>query len=312
MLAFARKSDGSFTSTNINQRVREIGSMLKQAFPRNIIFEFQLDDGVPDIHADPGQVERVLINLSTNARDAMPDGGKIIFSTRRVHSDAVPLHTGPKTGYLCLCVSDTGLGMDEATRQHIFEPFFTTKPKGKGTGLGMPVVYGLMQSHNGLIDIQSAPGQGTSISLFFPIPEGPAPRLAEAPPETLRSTEGTETIMVVDDEPDVRYFLEVILKTHGYNIVSANDAEEALDIFERHGRKIHLLFSDLGLPKLDGFELSTRARQHDPTLKTILASGYADATIKTKMAELGINGFIAKPYDVGPLLQSIRAILDKP
>ena len=312
LLAFARKSDGSFTSTNINQRLREITSMLKQAFPRNISFAYQIDESLPEIHADPGQVERVLVNLSTNARDAMPDGGKITFSTTRVQANEVPLHSGAGTGsYLCLCVTDTGTGMDEATRQHIFEPFFTTKPKGQGTGLGMPVVYGLMQSHNGLIDIQSAPSKGTSISLFFPIPENPAPHLAEQPVAPPEATLGTETIMVVDDEADVRYFLEVVLKDQGYNVISASDAEEALEILARNGRKIHLLFADLGLPKLDGFELSSRARQYDPVLKTILASGYADATIKTKMVELGIDAFIAKPYDIVPLLQNIRAVLDK-
>jgi len=312
LLAFARKSDGSFTSTNINRQVKEITSMLKQAFPRNITFEFQLDETLPEIHADPGQFERVLINLSTNARDAMPDGGNLTFSTSKVDARALPMPASQDTGtYLCLRVTDTGSGMDEATRQHIFEPFFTTKPKGKGTGLGMPVVYGLMQSHNGLIDIQSAPGQGTSISLFFPIPETAAPPEVAPPVEAPKAMVGTETILVVDDEADVRYFLEVILTANGYRVMTACDAEEALAIFKRENQKIHLLFSDLGLPKLDGFELNARARQMDPTLRTILASGYVDATIKTRMAELGINGFIAKPYDVGPLLQSIRLVLDK-
>src|SRR5208283_1597958 len=142
--------------------------------PQNIAFELQLEEGLPEIHADPGQVERVLINLSTNARDAMPDGGKITFSTSRVRGDEAPLHSGRGIDqYLRLRVTDTGCGMDEATRQRVFEPFFTTKPRGKGTGLGMPVVYGLMQSHDGLIDVSSEPGKGTSISLFFPIPAEP-------------------------------------------------------------------------------------------------------------------------------------------
>ncbi len=170
LLAFARKSDGSFTATSINQRIQEITKMLREAMPRNINFVINLDESLPDIVADPGQVERVIINLATNARDAMPEGGILTFSTSRVPHNRVPFQADEGTEYLCLRVTDTGTGMDEATRQHIFEPFFTTKPKGKGTGLGMPVVYGLMKSHNGMIDVQSEVGKGTSISLYFPSP----------------------------------------------------------------------------------------------------------------------------------------------
>jgi signal transduction histidine kinase len=312
LLAFARKSEGSFTSTALNHRVREIASMLRPALPPNIAFELQLEEGLPEIHADPGQVERVLINLSTNARDAMPDGGKITFSTRKIRGEDVPLHVGQETEeYLCLRVTDTGCGMDEATRQRIFEPFFTTKPKGKGTGLGMPVVYGLMQSHNGLIDVRSEPGKGTSISLFFPIPTEPMEQPVERPADAPQSVEGTETVLVVDDEPDVRYFLEVILKSHGYHVLSARSAETALAMLPLPSGEIDLLFSDVGLPTIDGFELSKRVRQIQPRLKTILCSGYSDGSLKTKMAEEGIEGFVPKPYDMNELLRAIRAVLDK-
>jgi CheY-like chemotaxis protein len=286
--------------------------MLKEAMPRNISFELQLDPQLPEIHADPGQVERVIINLATNARDAMPEGGKIIFGTSQVRGGEIPFHSPEeKEQYLCLRVEDTGFGMDEATRQRIFEPFFTTKSRGKGTGLGMPVVYGLMQSHNGLIDVQSEPGKGTSISLFFPIPTGPAPRNIELPSVPPQAVDGTETVLIVDDEPDVRYFLEVILKARGYGVISARDAEEALDLIQGRQDKIHLVFSDVGLPKLDGFALSNQAKSLHPGLKTVLTSGYTDGSLKTKMAELGIDGFISKPYDANALLQTIRGILDK-
>jgi signal transduction histidine kinase len=312
LLAFARKSEGVFTSTALNQRVREITSMLRPAMPPNIAFELQLEEGLPEIHADPGQVERVLINLSTNARDAMPDGGRITFSTSRLRGEDAPLHTGQEVEeYLCLRVNDTGLGMDEATRQRIFEPFFTTKPRGKGTGLGMPVVYGLMQSHNGLIDVRSEPGKGTSISLYFPIPAEPPVHAAERPPDVRKSVEGTETVLIVDDEPDVRYFLEVILKSHGYHVLSARSAEAALEMVPPPPGAIHLLFSDVGLPTIDGFELSRRLRQIQPGMKTILCSGYSDGGHKTKMAEEGIDGFAPKPYNTNELLQVIRTILDK-
>jgi two-component system, cell cycle sensor histidine kinase and response regulator CckA len=312
LLAFARKSEGSFTSTALNHRVREIASMLRPALPQNITFELQLEEGLPEIHADPGQVERVLVNLATNARDAMPDGGKIIFSTSRVQDGEVPLHSGRETDqYLCLRVTDTGCGMDEATRQRIFEPFFTTKPRGKGTGLGMPVVYGLMQSHNGLIDVQSEPDKGTSISLFFPIPEQPMAQPVERPRDVPKSVEGTETVLIVDDEPDVGYFLEIILKAHGYRVLSARNAEAALEILPPPAGEIDLLFSDVGLPAMDGFELCRRARQIQPRLKTILCSGHMDGSLKTRMAEQDIDGFVAKPYNTNELLETIRATLDK-
>ncbi|HEV3271358.1 MAG TPA: response regulator [Candidatus Methylacidiphilales bacterium] len=312
LLAFARKSEGSFTSTDINLRVREITSMLRPALPQNIAFDLQLEDGLPDIHADPGQIDRVLINLSTNARDAMPDGGKLTFSTSKVRGEEVPVHVGQETReYLCLRVTDTGCGMDEATRQHIFEPFFTTKPKGKGTGLGMPVVYGLMQSHNGLIDVRSEPGKGTSISLFFPIPAEPPARLAERAPDNSKSVNGTETVLIVDDEADVRCFLEIMLKSHGYRVLSARDAEAAFGMLPLPAGETGLLFSDVGLPTIDGFELSRRARQIQPGLKTILCSGYTDGRLKTRMVEHGIEGFVPKPYNMDELLQTIRSVLDK-
>ena len=311
LLAFARKSDGAFTSTDVNQRVREIASMLRPAMPPNIAFELRLEENLPEIHADQGQVERVIVNLCTNARDAMPNGGTITFSTIRVPGDQAPLHSSQETAqYLCLRVSDNGCGMDEATRQRIFEPFFTTKPRGKGTGLGMPVVYGLMQTHNGLVDVQSEVGRGTSISLYFPVPAEPLPQLLAQSPPPPNAVDGTETILVVDDEPDVRYFLEVILKAHGYQVLSARNAEQALGTLPP-SMPVHLLFSDIGLPSIDGFELSRRLRELHPGVKTVLCSGYADGGLKTKMAEHGIDGFVAKPYDMNELMQTIRAVLDK-
>jgi len=313
LLAFARKSDGSFTSTDINQHIREITGMLRKAVPKNIEFEFQLDEGLPLILADPAQVERVVVNLATNARDAMPNGGTITFSTGQVPGAQLPPHSPMETNqdYLRLCVTDTGIGMSETMRQHIFEPFFTTKPKSKGTGLGLSVVYGLMQSHNGIIDVQSEPGKGTSISLFFPIPAGGAPRLPEKALNTPSAVNGTETVLIVDDEEDVIYFLEIILGQHGYHVLSAKNAEEAIEVFQVHQDEIELLFSDLGLPKLDGFGLSDYVRKLKPGLKTILASGYIDAAVKTRMTEEHVDGFITKPYNTQSLLQTIRTILDK-
>ncbi len=312
LLAFARKSEGSFTSTDVNQRVKEIAMMLRPAMPAGVHFELQVEDGLPEIHADQGQVERVIINLCTNARDAMPEGGTITFTTSRVLGDLAPLHSGSETDeYLCLRVSDTGTGMDEATRQRIFEPFFTTKPRGKGTGLGMPVVYGLMQSHNGLIDVQSEVGKGTSIALYFPIPKEPLAQPAEQAPAAAAPVVGTETVLIADDEPDVRYFLEVILKANGYTVLSASNGQAALDLIPAPPGKVHLLLSDVGLPAMDGFELSRRLHELQPGVKTILTSGYSDGSLKMKMTEARIDAFVPKPYDMAELLRVIRSVLDK-
>jgi signal transduction histidine kinase len=312
LLAFARKSDGAFTSTSLNHYVSEMADLLRPALSRNIVVELQLADDLPDIHADPGQVERVLLNLATNARDAMPDGGRIIFSTGKVAAGEVPLQTAPESEqYICLRVTDSGCGMDDATRQRIFEPFFTTKPRGKGTGLGMPVVYGLMQSHNGFVDVRSEVGVGTTISLYFPVPARPLALPPESAPEERGATDGTETVLIADDEPDVRYFLEVVLKAHGYRVLAAHDGKMTLEMLTLRLHEVDLLLSDVGLPDQDGFTLARRARAIAPRLKVMLCSGYADASLKTRLTEEHIDGFIAKPYDTTVLMRLIRSVIDQ-
>jgi signal transduction histidine kinase len=313
ILAFARKSDGTFTMTDFNRLIEDIVSMLREAVSRNITFELDLDEHLPQIVADAAQIERVIINLVTNASDAMPRGGRIILSTQRVAGNGeVPcLSELPDQEYLLLRVSDTGTGMDEDTRRHIFEPFFTTKPKGKGTGLGMPVVYGLMQMHRGGIDVASEPGKGTAISLYFPVvTEEMAPAVRKAA-DTPAETRGTEMLLVVDDEPDVLSFVRAMLEAHGYRVLTAANSEEALALFHEHRDEIKLLFSDLGLPTLNGFDLSELLQRLKPGLKVLLASGYADGQFKTRLNEPTEIGFIAKPYSPETVLRAIRATLDE-
>jgi two-component system cell cycle sensor histidine kinase/response regulator CckA len=312
LMAFARRTDSKFSSMSINHRVRETVEMLRPTMPPNIVMELELAEGLPNMNADGGQIDRVIINLATNARDAMaPNAGKLTFTTSKVRGQEVPLSTAPVADqYVCLRITDTGSGMDEATRLRIFEPFFTTKPMGKGTGLGMPVVYGLVQSHSGSIDVQSSPGHGTSISLYFPVSVMAPERVKESKPEAAPLTDGTETVLLVDDEPDLRYFVEVMLNLHGYRVLSASDGEAALSQV-RANEGIQILFSDEGLPLMDGFELSRRVRELNPNIKTILCSGYEDAKLKMKMQQEGIDGFIPKPYDAHALLQIIRTTLDK-
>ena len=311
LLAFARKSDGTFTATKVNQLIRSLAVMLRETMSRNILFEFQLDDTLPEILADAGQIERVIINLVTNARDAMPSGGKIIFATSRIHGTqgVACLADAPNQDYLLLRVIDSGTGMNEDTRQHVFEPFFTTKPTGKGTGLGMPVAYGLMQSHHGAIDVFSELGKGTAVSLFFPIlgehHRQPTTRI----PDVTKPSRGTETLLIVDDEEDVVGFLRLMLEAQGYRVLSAGSAEEAIEIFMQHRDEIDLLFSDVGLPSLDGFGLGHRLQELNPDLKIILASGYADR-VREHALESDIEDFVSKPYSSDSILATIRTVLD--
>jgi len=312
VLAFSRKTDGAFTPTPLNERVREIAPMLQSMLPAEISLEYQLGENLPEIYTDHGQIERVLLNLATNARDAMPEGGKLIFTTSLVPVGEAPSHERNEGGdFLCLSVTDTGCGMEEATVQRIFEPFFTTKPRGKGTGLGMPVVYGLMQSHNGLVDVKSKPGIGTCISLFFPVPTRPLPSRTTQAPKAPLTVEGTETVLVVDDEPDVLEFLQAILQLHGYSVLSARSGEAALGMIPASPDAVHVLLSDVGLSGIDGFELTRRAREIQPGLKTILCSGCSDALLEARLAQANIEGFVAKPYDTHELLRTIRGVLDR-
>ena len=197
------------------------------------------------------------------------------------------------------------------TREHVFEPFYTTKERGRGTGLGLPVVYGLMQAHNGWIDVQSEPGHGTVISLFFPVPKLPPERVPAALLiDTEASLSGTETILVVEDESDVSFFLETILQSHGYQALVANDYEHAMELFEAHRNEIDLVLSDIGLPKVDGITLCWKLKELEPSLKVILCSGYASKDFQERMDDLGAEYFLSKPYTTQNILQSVRRVLD--
>ena len=310
MLAFARKSGGIFTMADFNNMVRESAEMMRAPLGPRIGLELALDEGLPLILVDTGQIERIIINLITNARDALPSGGRIVVSTGRVTDSAtVPcLEALPMREYAYLQVTDDGAGMTEETRSRIFEPFFTTKAKGKGTGLGMPVVYGVMQMHNGAIEVTSAPGQGTTVELYFPlITEAEHPQVRR-PAEAPKATRGTETLLVVDDEPDVLSFLRLMLEAQGYRVLTAANAEEALALFGQHRDEIQLLFSDLGLPTLSGYDLSEILQRLRPGLKCVLGSGYADTEVKDHLHDAG---FIAKPYAPENVLAIIRGALDE-
>jgi signal transduction histidine kinase len=312
LLAFARKSDGHVAPADLNRYLQTNLKTFKERLPARIDLGFEPSDKLPNILVDVDQLERILSNLITNSVDAMSDGGHITLSTRLVKASEMPalLHESSDENYVCLTVADTGKGIDSMTREHVFEPFFTTKERGRGTGLGLPVVYGLMQAHHGYVDVKSEIDRGTAISLFFPVPRqvvptAPAPSSAADP-----ALSGSETILVVEDEEDLSCFLETMLESLGYHVLRAGDAAQATTLFKEHRGEIQLVFSDIGLPKVDGITLCEKLRTLKPNLPLILASGYPMKEFRERLNELGPQAFLSKPYNTLDILQAVRKALD--
>jgi signal transduction histidine kinase len=308
LLAFARKSDGHVAPTDLNRYINAHLTALRQLLQHGVDLQFLPADELPSILVDAGQLDRMLANLITNAVDAMTKGGRIILSTKTVRPVDLP-DLLPELGgehYVCLTVADNGKGIDSTVREHVFEPFFTTKDRGRGTGLGLSVVYGLMQAHQGYVDVTSEPGKGTSISLYFPVAPSLSVPATAAAHQSDPALTGSETILVVEDETDVRFFLETVLASHGYRVLCAADVEEALRVFAAHRDEIDLVFSDVGLPKTDGISLGEKLREEKPGLPIVIASGYPTKEFKERLNQLGIQAFLAKPYNTQDILQTVR------
>lgn len=312
LLAFARKTDVQLEPVHLNEVVGEVSALLGGTFPKSITLELDMEKGLPAIIADSSQVHQVLLNLCVNARDAMPTGGTLTLRTSRQQrerlSHKLPLASGQE--YIVLSVSDNGVGMTEETQRRIFEPFFTTKDRGKGTGLGLSLVFGIMENHGGCVDVNSSLGQGTVFDLYFPLIN----QLSESPEEkseTLAvSLGGNELILLVEDEEMLRDMVETALKAKGYTILTAGDGEEAVDLYRKHWDKVHLILSDMDLPKLSGFEIYQRLKQDYPQVKMVLASGFLEPEKKGLVLREGIRDFIQKPYTFSHLLRTIRNTID--
>jgi signal transduction histidine kinase len=312
LLAFARKSEGHVAPADLNRYVEAHLSVLKERLPSQVDLTFEPTADLPNILMDASQLDRILANLLANSVDAMAAKGRIILSTKLVTALELPdlLPELASENYVCLTVTDTGKGIDSSTREHVFEPFFTTKERGRGTGLGLPVVYGLMQAHHGYVDVKSEIDRGTAISLFFPVPKPNAsnpPVVAQTSDPTLS---GSETILVVEDEVDVSFFLETILQSHGYHVLCAANFDQALNLFKKHQSEIQLIFSDVGLPKVDGIDLCKKLRTLKPGIPLILASGYPTKEFKERVIALGPQAFLSKPYNTQDILQAVRKTLN--
>jgi len=310
--AFARNSDGHAIPTDLNQSVERNLKRLRARLPEGIQLSFEPSPDLPAAMADNHQLECILQNLVTNSIDSMSQGGNIVLSTQLVSTEELPelLPELPSGKYACLKVADTGMGMDSVTREHVFEPFFTTKERGHGTGLGLPVVYGLMQAHNGCVQVESEPGEGTCVSLFFPVSDVEASVAKPPPPGEDSSLRGTETILLVEDEPDVSFFLETILQDHGYEVLAACDYDQAMRLFREHQSRIDLVFSDVGLPRVDGITLCTDLKNLQPDLPVILGSGYSCREFKAGLLYLHNDAYLSKPFRTDEILQSVRKVLD--
>jgi len=265
------------------------------------------------VFGDSGMIEQVLMNLAVNARDAMPAGGTLTVAVEpwQVEEAYLEMHPDAHLGkFVRLRVSDTGTGMDSRTLAHMFEPFFTTKDVGKGTGLGLATVFGIVQQHQGWINVYSEIGRGTTFRVYLPLLTGPSDQKAIWPslPPTRN---GSETILLVEDDPSLRATMQTALSRFGYRILTASSGAEALEVWKQHRIEIHLLLTDMVMPDgMNGKELAERLLQENPKLKVIYASGYsADIARKTLHLQEGVN-FVAKPFEAHKLAQTIRNCLD--
>jgi PAS domain S-box-containing protein len=312
LLAFSRRQVMQPVSLDLGDTLRDISPLLRRLLGEDVRLVTQVGPDLGWVLADPGQLSQVIVNLAVNARDAMPAGGRLTLEAANVeldaeyaqgHAEVVP---GP---YVVLSVTDTGVGIDEATRARLFEPFFTTKEQGKGTGLGLATVYGIVRQSGGHIWAYGEPGRGTVFKVYLP-------RVEAATGERLMpavrpdKTDGTETILVVEDDDGVRAFVQAVLEGRGYRVLTAANADEAVELAVGHEGPIGLLLTDVVMPGASGADLANRLRQIAPAVKVLFVSGYTENTIVHHgVVDQGVS-FLAKPFSPDALAQRVRAELD--
>ena len=313
MLAFSRKQVMQREVLDLNTVAANAAEMLGPLLGEGIVVRRDLSSQSLFVLADATMIEQIVVNLAVNARDAMPKGGELTISTRAVNvADAdLKAKSERRTGrFARLSVTDTGCGMDAAVIDHLFEPFFTTKDVGKGVGLGLATVYGMVKQHQGWIEVESEPGKGATFHITLPFTE----KLVEAPPPKTPLTKvsgGKETILVVEDESALRELVKEILEGHGYEVLEAGNGTEALQLWETHGHKVDLLLSDIIMPDgISGRELAEKLQRADPRLPVILTSGYSQDMIEREGVLDGRVKFFSKPYHPSQLAQAVRDSLD--
>jgi PAS domain S-box-containing protein len=311
LLAFSRMQVLQPKVMDLNAVVTEMSKMLPRLIGEDIELSIVASPKLGRVKADPVQMEQVILNLAVNARDAMPRGGKIVIETSNCELDEAyarrhpPMHAGR---FVMLAVTDTGIGMDVETQAHIFEPFFTTKEKGKGTGLGLATVYGVVKQSGGFVWVYSEPAQGTTFKIYFPRVDEPV-ESGRSEKAGAESPEGSETILLVEDERDVREIAREFLALGGYTVLEAKDGAEAIEMARRYPGPIHLLVTDMVMPGMGGRELTAQLAPLRPEMKVVYMSGYTEYA-STRQGEIGHNAvLLTKPFTRGDLARTVRDAL---
>jgi len=310
MLTFSRKLESNRQPVNLNHVVEEVKKLLERTIPKMIELELHLADDLKPVNADFVQLEQVLMNLAVNAKDAMPEGGKLVIATQKA-----PMGTGFESAHLgavpaecvLLTVSDTGEGINKGAIDHIYEPFFTTKGVGKGTGLGLSMVYGIVNNHDGYIDCCSEPGGGTVFKIYLPTCEPAESSVEVETPEARRDQ--IATILLVDDEESIRDLGSQTLGEFGYKVLTAGDGEEAFEVYRHKKNQIDLIILDLIMPGMGGVKCLEKLLEYDPQVKVVISSGYSTNGQKKELIESGAITYLGKPYLTSELLSVVREAL---
>ncbi len=312
LLTFSRQRESDFKPVRLNDSVNDAMKIIIRSIGKNIKVEYSFEPALCMVEADPSQIEGIIINLSINSRDAMPDGGILRIETTNVefNSSISKQFADAKPGrYACLSVTDNGIGMDEGTKRKIFEPFFTTKPIGKGTGLGLSIVYGIVKNHKGFISVYSEPGQGTTFKVYIPATDK-APSDAGNRVVTKEMPHGSETILLIDDELTLLDLTRELLQGLGYNVIAAEGALEGIRVFKEKHKEIDLVILDMLMPEMTGNEVYPVLKNIYPEVAVLLATGLSVGEKVDDMISRGVNGIVGKPYSVDDLAAHIRKILD--
>jgi signal transduction histidine kinase len=314
LLILSRKTEAELVQTSLNDVVSELALLLRQTLPKTIDVAIELAPGLEPTLADANQIRQVLLNLSLNARDAMPGGGRLTLATRLVEAMRGDSAGARKRKYFVIEVADTGKGMDESVRSRIFEPFFTTKQTGEGTGLGLAIAYGVVQNHGGFIDVESEVGKGTTFRLYLPaghfeeqltmgsIVQSDSVAVARRPP-------AQRTVLVVEDEEHTARLLKTVLMRRGSTVLVALDGQAAVDTFESRWRDIDAVLLDIGLPKIPGWEVMRRMKEINPSVKIIVASGNIAPELRADMHRVGVSHFVDKPYVFEGVAEKLEDII---
>ncbi len=314
ILTFSRKAEVSTRPVDINALLNELGRLFSETFPRTIEFQFNLDKDLPSLIADPNQLQQVIMNLCVNARDAMPEGGRLRLASSRVRGNTIAdqPNINAKRDYVCITIADNGQGMPPDVRSRIFEPFFTTKMKKGGTGLGLSVVYGIVVNHQGALTVDSAPGKGTTFKAYFPIVESQEAHGATADNETRTVPRGSEHLLIVEDEESLRELLSTAMNELGYSIETAEHGLAAAErLLNGGGADLDAILLDLNLPGMNGIEVLRSVRRIRPGMPVIIISGNVGREQREQLDQLGVGDVIVKPYSLADIGQRLRAVLDR-